>query len=138
VRVVRAEPRAGGRVRLDVVTLDEQSRLISRNFNREELERLVVETEPGELALDGDPAGFKLAAEATRMRVAYTYDPQFAVSVARIDPLPHQLEAVYHTMLKQPRLIPFWLPSRSPWLMPLEAVFGAVKHRVLGDRTFSL
>ena len=34
------------------------------------------------------------------------------------------------------RLIPFWLPSRSPWLMPLEAVFGAVKHRVLGDRTF--
>ena len=34
------------------------------------------------------------------------------------------------------RLIPFWLPSRSQWLMPLEAVFGAVKHRVLGDRTF--
>ena len=34
------------------------------------------------------------------------------------------------------RLFPFWLPSRSPWLMPLEAVFGAVKHRVLGDRTF--
>lgn len=34
------------------------------------------------------------------------------------------------------RLIPFWLPSRSPWLMPLEAVFGSVKHRVLGDRTF--
>lgn len=34
------------------------------------------------------------------------------------------------------RLIPFWLPSRSPWLMPLEAVFGAVKHRVLGGRTF--
>ena len=34
------------------------------------------------------------------------------------------------------RLIPFWLPSRSPWLMPLEAVFGSVKHRVLGDRSF--
>lgn len=34
------------------------------------------------------------------------------------------------------RLIPCWLPSRSPWLMPLEAVFGAVKHRVLGDHTF--
>ncbi|MFW6097604.1 MAG: helicase-related protein [Chloroflexota bacterium] len=104
VRVVRAEPRAGGRVRLDVVTLDEQSRLISRNFNREELERLTVERQPGELALDGDAAGFKLAAEATRIRLAHTYDPQFAVSVARIDPLPHQLEAVYHYMLRQPRL----------------------------------
>lgn len=34
------------------------------------------------------------------------------------------------------RLIPFWLPSRSPWLMPLEAVFGSVKHRVLGNCTF--
>lgn len=34
------------------------------------------------------------------------------------------------------RLIPFWLPSRSPWLMPLEAVFGSVKHRMLGNRTF--
>lgn len=34
------------------------------------------------------------------------------------------------------RLVPFWLPARSPWLMPLEAVFGAVKHRVLGNRTF--
>lgn len=34
------------------------------------------------------------------------------------------------------RLISCWLPSRSPWLMPLESVFGSVKHRVLGDRTF--
>jgi hypothetical protein len=34
------------------------------------------------------------------------------------------------------RLIRFWLPSRSRWLMSLEAVFGSVKHRGLSDRTF--
>ena len=34
------------------------------------------------------------------------------------------------------RLIVCYLPTRSPWLMPLEAVFGWVKHEVLGDRSF--
>jgi len=34
------------------------------------------------------------------------------------------------------RLIMCYLPTRSPWLMPLESVFGWVKHRVLGDRWF--
>jgi hypothetical protein len=34
------------------------------------------------------------------------------------------------------RLIMHHLPTRSPWLMPLESIFGWVKHRVLGDRCF--
>lgn len=34
------------------------------------------------------------------------------------------------------RLLVCYLPTRSPWLMPLEAVFGWVKHRVLGPRQF--
>ena len=35
------------------------------------------------------------------------------------------------------RLIMCHLPTRSPWLMPLEPIFGWIKHRVLGDRFFS-
>lgn len=35
-----------------------------------------------------------------------------------------------------PRLIACYLPTRSPWLMPLEAIFGYVKHQVLGGRRF--
>jgi transposase len=34
------------------------------------------------------------------------------------------------------RLIVCLLPTRSPWLMPLEAIFGWVKHQVLAGRLF--
>jgi hypothetical protein len=34
------------------------------------------------------------------------------------------------------RLIMCHLPTRSPWLMPLESIFGWIKHQVLGDRCF--
>jgi superfamily II DNA or RNA helicase len=104
VRVVRVEPRGTSRVLVEAVTLDEQSRLISRLFQREELAALEIELEADRPTLQGDPLGFRLAAEATRIRLAHTHDPLFAASVARIDPLPHQLEAVYYYMLRQPRL----------------------------------
>ena len=104
VRVVRVEPRGTTRVLIEAVTLDDQCRLISRLLKREDLTGLEMEAETDRPTLTGDPTGFRLAAEATRIRLAHTHDPQFAVSVARIDPLPHQLEAVYYYMLRQPRL----------------------------------
>jgi len=54
--------------------------------------------------LSGDPKKFRLAAEAHRIRMAYQYDPHFAVSVSQIDPLPHQLDGVYTHLLTQPRI----------------------------------
>ena len=45
VRIVRVEPRGTRRAIIEAVTLDDQSRLISRMFRREELAALVVETE---------------------------------------------------------------------------------------------
>ncbi len=42
--------------------------------------------------------------ESERIRLAYTYDPYFAVSLSGVEPLPHQLEAVYERMLPQARL----------------------------------
>ena len=38
------------------------------------------------------------------MALAYEYDPYFSLSIARVDPLPHQLEAVYDYFLKLPRI----------------------------------
>jgi hypothetical protein len=35
-----------------------------------------------------------------------------------------------------PRLLVCYHPTRSPWLMPLESIFGWVKHQVLGGRVF--
>ena len=34
------------------------------------------------------------------------------------------------------RLLVCFLPTRSPWLMPLETIFGWIKHQTLGDRLF--
>jgi hypothetical protein len=54
-------------------------------------------------ALDGDAAVFRLAAEATRIRLAHLFDPYLAVHASRIEALPHQITAVYGEMLsKQP------------------------------------
>jgi len=40
--------------------------------------------------------------EANRIRLAYQFDPLLAVNTSQIDPLPHQIEAVYHHALDQP------------------------------------
>lgn len=53
---------------------------------------------------DGDAAKFRLGIEALRLELAYEYDPYFSLSIARVDPLPHQLEAVYDYFLKLPRI----------------------------------
>jgi superfamily II DNA or RNA helicase len=61
---------------------------------------ICAEQEP----LDGDAALFRLGIEAQRLGLAYEYDPYFSLSIARVDPLPHQLEAVYEYFLKLPRI----------------------------------
>ena len=59
---------------------------------------------PAEPPFDGDAKRFRLGIEAARLALAYEYDPYFSLSIARVDPLPHQLEAVYHEILPLPRI----------------------------------
>ncbi|PSB02356.1 helicase-related protein [Merismopedia glauca] len=59
---------------------------------------------PEQETFDGDGQKFRYAIEAMRLGLAYEYDPFFALTVARVDPLPHQIEAVYNYFLKQPRI----------------------------------
>ncbi len=63
-----------------------------------------LEISPDKDPFDGDPAKFRLGIEAMRLGLAYEYDPYFSLSIARVDPLPHQLEAVYDYFLKLPRI----------------------------------
>ncbi len=42
---------------------------------------------------------FKLAAEAQRIGLAYLFDPYTAIRTSTIEPLPHQITAVYQEML---------------------------------------
>lgn len=53
---------------------------------------------------DGDGKLLRLGVQAYALGIAYEFDPYFALSVSRVDPLPHQLEAVYDYLLKLPRV----------------------------------
>ncbi len=59
---------------------------------------------PASEPFDGDARKFRLGIEAMRLGLAYEYDPYFSLSIARVDPLPHQLEAVYEYFMKLPRI----------------------------------
>ena len=52
----------------------------------------------------GAPEAFFLAVEGHRIRFAQQFDPLFAVNVSQIDPLPHQIEAVYFYILRNHRV----------------------------------
>jgi SNF2 family DNA or RNA helicase len=75
-------------------------------------EQIVYRTQEAELTLDGqgrawsfdgDGTLFRLVAEARRIRLAYLFDPRLAVHLSLIEPLPHQIIAVYGEMLpRQP------------------------------------
>ena len=54
-------------------------------------------------SFDGDGALFRLVSEAHRIRLAHLFDPLLAVHTSLIEPLPHQITAVYGAMLpRQP------------------------------------
>ena len=54
-------------------------------------------------SFDGDGALFRLVSEANRIRLAHLFDPVLAVHTSVVDPLPHQITAVYEAMLpRQP------------------------------------
>jgi len=52
----------------------------------------------------GDARLFRLGLQAYSLEIAYEFDPYFGLSISRVDPLPHQLEAVYDYMLKLGRV----------------------------------
>ena len=54
-------------------------------------------------SFDGDGALFRLVSEAQRIHLAHLFDPVLAVHTSIVEPLPHQITAVYESMLpRQP------------------------------------
>ena len=52
----------------------------------------------------GDGRLLRLGLQAYSLGIAYEFDPFFGLSISRVDPLPHQLEAVYDHLLKLARV----------------------------------
>jgi superfamily II DNA or RNA helicase len=64
---------------------------------------LEVVTSTRKWAFTGDGALLRLVSEANRIRLAHLFDPYVAVQTSRVEPLPHQIQAVYgHLLPKQP------------------------------------
>jgi len=67
-----------------------------------DLERLTIcDTK---YSYNGDGRLVRLGLQAYSLGIAYEFDPYFGLSISRVDPLPHQLEAVYDYLLKLPRV----------------------------------
>lgn len=53
-------------------------------------------------SFDSDGTLFRLVSEAHRIRLAHLFDPVLAVHTSTVEPLPHQITAVYEEMLVRP------------------------------------
>ncbi|MFZ0928390.1 MAG: SNF2-related protein [Syntrophobacteraceae bacterium] len=70
---------------------------------RNDEQRLEIVEQGRPWSFDGDGAMFRLVSEAHRIRLAHLFDPVLAVHTSILDPLPHQITAVYEAMLpRQP------------------------------------
>jgi SNF2 family DNA or RNA helicase len=70
---------------------------------RDDEPRLEIVEEGRPWSFDGDGALFRLTSEAQRIRLAHLFDPVLAVHTSVVEPLPHQITAVYEAMLpRQP------------------------------------
>lgn len=81
------------------VTYQGYEGLDQRVIRRHEEDRIREVASSSAFAFDGDPHLLQLALEAQRIRLVPHFDPYVAMDASQIDPLPHQLTAVYETML---------------------------------------
>lgn len=134
VRVLTVQPVGDKRVRLQIVGVTTRA-FDDPILTIEDLQKLRVIT-GGILEFNGDAEGFFLFVEAHRIRNAFQFDPLYAVNVSQVDPLPHQIEAVYHYILKNPA-IRFLLaddPGAGKTIMA-GLLLKELKYRGLVDRT---
>src|SRR5438128_862352 len=74
-----------------------------RLLGRTDEESISVATVERPWSFDGDGAAFQMTCEAKRIDLAFLFDPMMAVHTSNVEPLPHQITAVYESMLpKQP------------------------------------
>ncbi len=101
VRALTVQPQ-GSQVRIEAVGIQTE-RFYSRILTPTDLARIRIS--PGlQRDMGGRGEGFFLGIEAHRIRFAHQFDPLLAVNVSQVDPLPHQIEAVYHYMLRHPKV----------------------------------
>jgi SNF2 family DNA or RNA helicase len=90
-----------GNAVLEVTFKDSRGQLASQLLYREDEDRLDVKSDSLPWSFDADANLLRLASEAYRINLAHIFDPYLAVHTAAIEPLPHQISAVYQEMLSR-------------------------------------
>lgn len=88
---------------LELTYKDAEGRVANVLLYRDDEDRLEVVEQGRPWSFDGDGSLFRLVSEANRIRLAHLFDPVLAVHTSLVEPLPHQITAVYESMLpRQP------------------------------------
>jgi len=99
VTVVAVTWIGGNALRLTYRT--DAGRLDERLLYRDHEPRLDLAKQGAAFDLTADGAKFKLVAEALRIRMAGRFDPMLAVHTSELEPLPHQIQAVYGELIQR-------------------------------------
>ena len=88
---------------LELTYKDAGGRVANQLLYRSDESRIQVAEAGRPWSFDGDGSLFRLVSEAQRIRLAHLFDPVLAVHTSLVEPLPHQITAVYESMLpRQP------------------------------------
>lgn len=91
----------GASVNIIYTTADGQ--VGQRLLTSQEIEAVSIALTGTPWRFDGDASAFKLAIEAKRISLAHLFDPMMAVHASNVQALPHQITAVYESLLpRQP------------------------------------
>jgi len=101
VRIVSVD--AAGPDAVTVYYKTSGGKLLERMLFRNDEANLALEAPGRPWAFDAPGEDYKLALEALRINVAHLFDPMMAVHTSNVEPLPHQITAVYESMIpRQP------------------------------------
>ncbi|UEM04725.1 DUF3883 domain-containing protein [Skermanella rosea] len=88
---------------LNVVFRDQNGSVSESTLYRDDEHRLELDARGRPWSFDADGALLRLVTEANRIKLAHYFDPYLAIHTSLVDPLPHQISAVYGEMLpRQP------------------------------------
>lgn len=88
-----------GSIAVELTYKDSQGRLANELIYRDREAELEILESGKPWSFDGDAEQFRLVSEAYRIQLAYLFDPLLAVHTSQVEPLPHQITAVYEAML---------------------------------------
>jgi SNF2 family DNA or RNA helicase len=88
---------------LELTYKDPGGKVANELLYRHDEPRIEVAAQGRPWSFDGDGYQFRLVSEAHRIRLAHIFDPVLAMHTSVVEPLPHQITAVYESMLpRQP------------------------------------